>query len=125
MTSNFEPKNGFRLTESINWNSDGLIPAVVQQHDTGQVLMLAWMNSEALTKTLSSGEAHYFSRSRNRQWHKGETSGNIQKIIEIRLDCDGDTILLQVEQAGVACHKGHKSCLFYSQKDGRIQSLPI
>jgi len=125
MTSNFEPKNGSRLTESINWNSDGLIPAVVQQHDTGQVLMLAWMNSEALTKTLSSSEAHYFSRSRNRQWHKGETSGNIQKIIEIRLDCDGDTILLQVEQTGVACHKGHKSCLFYSEKDGSIQSLPI
>ena len=125
MTSKFEPTAGSKLTESINWNSDGLVPAIVQQHDTGQVLMLAWMNLESLTKTLDSGESHYFSRSRNKLWHKGETSGNIHKIIEIRLDCDGDAILLQVEQVGIACHKGHKSCLFYSCNHGLVSSLPI
>ena len=99
----------------IKWNQDGLVPVIAQEVEEGSVLMLAWMNREALQQTLSSGEAVYWSRSRNKLWHKGETSGNVQKVHDVRLDCDGDTILLQVkQQGGVACHTGRSSC-FYRQ----------
>lgn len=91
-------------------NADGLICAVVQQHDTGEVLMVAWMDDEALAATLATGKATYFSRSRDRLWVKGETSGNTQYVREVRLDCDGDTVLLAVEQTGPACHTGERTC---------------
>lgn len=99
----------------VNWSSDGLVPAIAQDAATGRVLMVAWMDREALRRTVASGEAIYWSRSRKKLWHKGEESGHVQKVKEIRLDCDADVILLQVEQqGGIACHTGRASC-FYSR----------
>jgi phosphoribosyl-ATP pyrophosphohydrolase/phosphoribosyl-AMP cyclohydrolase len=94
------------------WNEQGLAPAIVQDARTGEVLMMAWMNAEAWRLTRETGEAHFWSRSRQALWHKGETSGNVQRIVEIRLDCDSDTALLRVEPAGPACHTGTRSCFF-------------
>jgi phosphoribosyl-AMP cyclohydrolase len=91
-------------------NAEGLVPAVVQQHDTGEVLMLAWMDEQALARTLSTGRATYWSRSRQEYWVKGATSGHEQWVREIRLDCDGDTVLLKVDQVGAACHTGDRTC---------------
>jgi phosphoribosyl-AMP cyclohydrolase len=97
----------------VNWSEDGLVPAIAQDASTGRVLMMAWMNREALKRTAASGEAIYWSRSRKKLWHKGEESGHIQKVKEIRLDCDSDVILLQVDQhGGIACHTGRESCFF-------------
>jgi phosphoribosyl-ATP pyrophosphohydrolase/phosphoribosyl-AMP cyclohydrolase len=96
----------------VKYNEDGMIPAVAQDTQTGAVLMLAWMNAESLARTLESGFATYYSRSRKELWRKGETSGHVQKVMEIVLDCDGDTILLKVEQAGPACHTNQYSCFF-------------
>ena len=99
--------------EQVNWNADGLVPAIAQDHTTGRVLMLAWMNREALRLTRAEGRAVYWSRSRNRLWRKGEQSGHEQRVREIRLDCDQDTLLLKVDQqGGIACHTGRESCLF-------------
>lgn len=98
----------------------GLLPAIAQDADSGEVLMLAWMNREAWEKTLATGEAHYFSRSRQKLWHKGETSSHTQSVVSVRLDCDSDTILLLVRQeGGAACHTGHASCFFRELKDGK------
>lgn len=103
--------------------SKGLLPVIAQDAGSGQVLMLAWMNAEAWELSLASGEAHYFSRSRQKIWHKGETSGNTQKIAAIRLDCDNDAILLLVRQnGGAACHTGHKSCFYREFKDGEVRN---
>lgn len=99
------------------------MPVVVQQVDSGQVLMLAWMNRAALARTLATGEAHFFSRSRGFQWHKGESSGFTQRVIEIRLDCDGDALLLLVQQKGVACHTGRMSCWFFTVRDGKLVAI--
>ncbi|MBI4207989.1 MAG: phosphoribosyl-AMP cyclohydrolase [Betaproteobacteria bacterium] len=97
----------------VNWAQDGLVPAVAQETGSGRVLTVAWMNREALKKTVQTGEAHYWSRSRKKLWHKGEESGHVQKIKSIRLDCDEDVILIEVEQAGgIACHTGRHSCFF-------------
>lgn len=99
----------------VNWSDDGLVPAIAQDAATGRVLMVAWMDRDALKLTWQKKEAVYWSRSRKKLWHKGEESGNFQKVKEIRLDCDGDVILLQVEQqGGIACHTGRESC-FYSR----------
>lgn len=101
------------LLEAITWNDQGLVPVVTQEIDSGDVLMMAWMNRDALLETLRLGEAVYWTRSRQKLWHKGEESGHTQKVKEIRLDCDGDTILLLVEQKdGIACHTGEHSCFF-------------
>jgi phosphoribosyl-AMP cyclohydrolase len=99
--------------EAIAWNADGLVPAVAQDATSGEVLMLAWMSRESLARTLATGEAVYWSRSRAQLWRKGETSGHLQKIVEIRLDCDSDAVLLRVEQVGgIACHTGRRRCFF-------------
>jgi phosphoribosyl-AMP cyclohydrolase len=104
----------------INWAQDGLVPAVAQESSSGRVLTLAWMNREALQRTVETGEAHYWSRSRKKLWHKGEESGHVQKVRTIRLDCDQDAILLEVEQAGgIACHTGRQSCFFHKLEDGK------
>ena len=104
----------------VNWSADGLVPAIAQDESTGRVLMVAWMNREALKRTVASGEAIYWSRSRKKLWHKGEESGHIQKVKEIRLDCDSDVILLQVEQhGGIACHTGRESCFFSKLEQGK------
>jgi phosphoribosyl-AMP cyclohydrolase len=99
--------------EKVNWNADGLVPAIAQDTASHQVLTLAWMNREALERTAATREAHYWSRSRGKLWRKGETSGYVQRVREIRLDCDSDAILLLVEQVGgIACHTGHERCFF-------------
>ncbi len=104
----------------VNWAQDGLVPAVAQESSSGRVLTLAWMNREALQRTVQTGEAHYWSRSRKKLWHKGEESGHVQKVRTIRLDCDQDVILLEVEQAGgIACHTGRQSCFFHKLEDGK------
>ncbi len=100
----------------LKLNADGLIPAVAQQYDSKEVLMMAWMSREAIEKTLETGDVHYWSRSRNALWKKGETSSNTQKLREIRVDCDGDTLLLLIDQTGPACHTKRPSC-FYSRVD--------
>ncbi len=102
------------MAGEINWDANGLVPAVVQDGKTQQVLMLAYMNADALGKTLETGIAHFWSRRRQKLWMKGETSGNIQHVREIRYDCDGDTILLLVDPAGPACHTGQVSCFYRS-----------
>ena len=107
-----------RALDEIKFGPDGLVPAIAQQHDTGEVLMVAWMNREAVRLTLAEGQVCYWSRSRGRLWRKGETSGQIQRLRELRLDCDGDTVLLLVEQAGVACHTGRRSCFFRAWREG-------
>lgn len=101
------------FVDAVAWNADGLAPAVAQDHATGEVLMLAWMNRESLRLTAETGEATYWSRSRKALWRKGETSGHVQSVREIRLDCDADAIVLVVEQAGgIACHTGRRRCFF-------------
>jgi len=97
----------------IAWNDQGLVPAIAQDAESGEILMVAWMNREALKQTAEKGEAVYWSRSRKKLWHKGEESGHTQKVLEIRTDCDEDVILIKVEQTGgIACHTGRKSCFF-------------
>ncbi len=102
------------MLETIKWDVEGLIPAVVQDVNTRQVLMVAYMNSESLKRTLETGETVFWSRSRAELWHKGETSGNVQRVHDIYMDCDGDTLLILVEPAGPACHTGEVSCFFRS-----------
>lgn len=110
--------------DTVNWNSDGLVPAIAQDANTGRILMMAWMNRESLQLSAECGEAVYWSRSRNQLWHKGETSGHIQKLHEIRLDCDEDVVVLQVEQlGGIACHTGRESCFYRVLKDGEWQTV--
>lgn len=100
----------------IKFNSDGLVPVIAQQFDTGEVLMMAWMNDQALRETVETGRMCYFSRSRQCLWRKGETSGHVQKLIELRVDCDADTLLALIDQTGAACHTGNRSCFFRSLK---------
>ncbi|MGB0671421.1 MAG: phosphoribosyl-AMP cyclohydrolase [Rhodospirillales bacterium] len=102
----------------LTFNADGLVPAIAQQHDTGEVLMMAWMNAESVHETLATGRVCYWSRSRGKLWRKGETSGEIQTLVEFRWDCDADTILLLVDQQGAACHTGRRNCFFNAWKDG-------
>ena len=97
---------------------NGLIPAIIQDHKSGRVLMLAWMNQASLEKTIASGKTHFWSRSRQKFWMKGETSGHTQTVKDIAFDCDGDTLLIQVEQIGAACHEGYRSCFFRSVREG-------
>lgn len=100
------------LLEAIPWNQDGLIPAIAQQYDSGEVLMMAWMKQESVQETLATGRVCYWSRSRNKPWRKGESSGQVQMLKEAYLDCDGDTLLLKVDQQGPACHSGRRSCFY-------------
>ena len=103
-----------KFIEQLKFNSDGLIPAIVQEHGTGRVLMMAWMNRASLEKTIATGKTHFWSRSRQKFWMKGETSGHVQTVKDIAFDCDGDTLLIQVEQIGAACHENYHSCFFRS-----------
>jgi phosphoribosyl-AMP cyclohydrolase len=107
-----------RALAEIKFGPDGLVPAIAQQHDTGEILMLAWMNRDAVRASLTEGRACYWSRSRARLWRKGETSGQVQHLRELRLDCDGDAVLLLVDQRGVACHTGRRSCFFRAWRAG-------
>jgi phosphoribosyl-AMP cyclohydrolase len=106
------------LLAALRFDAQGLLPVVVQQYDTGEVLMLAWMNEQALAETLATGRVCYFSRSRGTLWRKGETSGQVQRLVDLRLDCDGDALLLLVDQHGVACHTGRRSCFYFAVREG-------
>ncbi|OOZ40583.1 phosphoribosyl-AMP cyclohydrolase [Solemya elarraichensis gill symbiont] len=99
--------------DALGYNSDGLVPAIAQQYDSGEVVMMAWMNRAAIEETLETGRVCYWSRSRQAYWRKGESSGQIQKLIEMRFDCDGDALLLKVDQTGPACHTGRRSCFYH------------
>lgn len=105
--------------DAIAFNADGLVPAIAQQFDTGEVLMMAWMNRDAVAQTLNTGRVCYWSRSRKKLWRKGETSGQIQTLKDFRWDCDADTVLLLVDQTGVACHTGRRNCFFNAMRDGK------
>ena len=110
--------------DQIAWNSDGLVPAVAQDAATGLILMVAWMNREALTLTVDENRAVYWSRSRQKLWRKGEESGNVQRLKELRVDCDNDVILMQVDQiGGIACHTGRASCFYSVLEDGQWQAV--
>jgi phosphoribosyl-AMP cyclohydrolase len=111
------------LLAEIKFDERGLVAAVAQQHDTGEMLMVAWMNREAIERTVSTGQVHYWSRSRERLWRKGEQSGQAQRLVELRLDCDGDTLLLLVDQHGVACHTGRRNCFFRALRDGTLVTI--
>jgi phosphoribosyl-AMP cyclohydrolase len=105
--------------DKLKFDSNGLIPAIIQEHATGRVLMFAWMNRASLESTIATGKTHFWSRSRQKFWMKGEESGHVQVVKDIAFDCDGDVLLIQVEQTGAACHEGYKSCFFRSvDKDG-------
>lgn len=111
------------VVDSLPFNQDGLLPAIAQQHDSGEVLMMAWMNRDSLAETLETGRVCYWSRSRQKLWRKGESSGQMQVLKDMRLDCDGDTILMLVDQTGPACHSGRRSCFYNAVRDGRVEVL--
>ncbi len=110
------------VLSALAFNADGLVAAIAQQHDTGDVLMMAWMNRDAVAETLRTGRVCYYSRSRGKLWRKGESSGQIQRLVDLRLDCDGDALLLLVDQTGVACHTGRRSCFYRAARpDGLVE----
>lgn len=109
-----------RVVAELAYDDKGLVPAVAQRHDTGEVLMLAWMNAEAVRETLTTGRVCYWSRSRGRLWRKGESSGHVQRLIELRYDCDRDALLLLVEQTGPACHTGRPSCFYHAVREDGV-----
>jgi phosphoribosyl-AMP cyclohydrolase len=111
------------LLALIQFDEQGLVPAIAQQHDSGEVLMLAWMNREAVVETVTTGRVCYWSRSRGALWRKGETSGQTQQLVELRIDCDGDCLLLLVDQTGVACHTGRRMCHFRAWRGGEWQEI--
>ena len=119
--------NADALIDAVKWNADGLVCAVAQDFETKKVLMLAWMNAEALRRTAETGFAHYYSRSRQAQWKKGEQSGHVQQVHEIYLDCDGDAIVMLIRQhGGIACHTGRESCFYRVWRNGEWQNnLPV
>src|SRR5881394_3300086 len=108
---------------AVQFDTQGLVPVIAQQHDTGEVLMMAWMDRDAVIETMCTGRACYWSRSRRAPWRKGDTSGHIQELVELRVDCDGDTLLVEVEQTGVACHTGRHNCFFRAIRNGRLEEI--
>ena len=123
MSSPLSSKTTNDVVNSLLFNSDGLVPAIAQQHDTGEILMMAWMNEDAVRETLDTNQVCYWSRSRSQLWRKGETSGQTQKLVDFRWDCDSDTILLQVDQLGVACHTGRRNCFYNAVRDDEIAAI--
>src|SRR5512145_2945256 len=123
--SSGQPAAIAELLGQIVFDADGLVPAVAQQHDTGEVLMVAWMNRRAIEETLRAGEVCYWSRTRMGLWRKGERSGQTQRLIELRIDCDGDTLLLLVDQTGLACHTGRRRCFFRRAGEAGLEDVPM
>ncbi|HYD99829.1 MAG TPA: phosphoribosyl-AMP cyclohydrolase [Alphaproteobacteria bacterium] len=111
------------LDAALRFDADGLIPAIAQQHDTGEILMVAWMSREAVAETVATGRVCYWSRSRRSLWRKGETSGQQQRLVELRVDCDGDTLLVLVDQSGVACHTGRRNCFYRAWRGGTLETI--
>ncbi len=116
-------KSATQIAASLTYNEAGLIPAIAQQYDSDQVLMMAWMNEDAVIETLTNDRVCYWSRSRSKLWRKGETSGHIQKLIELRIDCDRDTLLLLVDQRGPACHTNRQNCFFEAVRDDEVEVI--
>ena len=108
---------------AIHFDAQGLVPAIAQQHDSGEVLMMAWMDRDAVAETMRTGRVCYWSRSRKAPWRKGDTSGHIQTLVDFRIDCDGDTVLVLVEQTGVACHTGRHNCFFRAIRNGELAEI--
>ncbi len=123
MGSPLSAKTVDTIIDTLKFNGDGLVPAIAQQHDSGEILMMAWMNDDAVRETLDTHLVYYWSRSRNRLWRKGETSGQTQQLIDFRWDCDADTLLLMVDQLGVACHTGRRNCFFNAVRDSEITTI--
>lgn len=123
MSSPISAKTVDLIIDQLQFNSDSLIPAIAQQHDTGEILMMAWMNDDSLRETLDTNQVCYWSRSRGRLWRKGETSGQTQTLIDFRWDCDADTLLLMVDQSGVACHTGRRNCFFNAVRENEIATI--
>ncbi|MGG5889269.1 phosphoribosyl-AMP cyclohydrolase [Falsiroseomonas sp. HC035] len=111
------------LIDAIRFDAAGLVACIAQQHDSGEVLMMAWMNRDAVAETLATGHVCYWSRSRRGLWRKGETSGQVQRLVDLRVDCDGDTLLALVDQQGVACHTGRRNCFFRAIRDGALAEI--
>lgn len=118
-----EKLRAMSFIDQLSFDGNGLIPAIAMQHDSGEVLMMAWMNEEAIRLTLESGQVTYWSRSRRALWRKGETSGHTQKLVELRVDCDKDCLLLLVEQTGPACHTNRRSCFYHAVRDGKTLDI--
>jgi phosphoribosyl-AMP cyclohydrolase len=112
-----------KILAELKFNADGLIPAIAQQHDSGEILMMAWMNADAIEETLATSRVCYYSRGRGKLWRKGETSGQVQQLVELRIDCDSDTILLLVNQTGMACHTGRRNCFFRAVRGGALVEI--
>ncbi len=117
------PELAADLLALLKFDAHGLVPAIAQQHDSGEVLMLAWMNRDAVAETLATRQVCYWSRSRKKLWRKGETSGHRQRLVDFRIDCDGDTLLVLVDQTGPACHTGHHNCFFTAVRDTGLASI--
>jgi len=117
------PASRTLLLDAVRYDAHGLVACIAQQHDTGEVLMMAWMNRAALAETLATGRVCYWSRSRQALWRKGETSGQVQRLVDIRLDCDGDALLALVDQTGVACHTGRRSCFYRALRGDELATL--
>lgn len=118
------PQNAIdKMLSAIQFDTNGLVPAIAQQRGTGEVLMMAWMDRNAVAETMRTGRVCYWSRSRQAPWRKGDTSGHIQKLVDLRVDCDGDTLLVEVEQTGVACHTGRHNCFFRAIRDGELEII--
>jgi phosphoribosyl-AMP cyclohydrolase len=123
MTSAYSAEAIEEALAAIAFDAGGLVPCIAQQHDSGEVLMMAWMNREAVAETLRTGRVCYWSRSRQALWRKGETSGHLQKLIDLRIDCDGDTLLVVVDQTGVACHTGRHNCFFRALRGEKLSEI--
>jgi phosphoribosyl-AMP cyclohydrolase len=122
-TVTYSPSAIDTFIAAIQFDSKGLVPAIAQQHDTGEVLMVAWMDRDAVAETMRTGRVCYWSRSRQAPWRKGDTSGHIQTLVELRVDCDGDTLLALVDQTGAACHTGRHNCFFRAIREGSLQTI--
>jgi phosphoribosyl-AMP cyclohydrolase len=121
--SPYQPDAIAALLAEIRFDERGLVPAIAQQHDSGEVLMMAWMDRDAVSETLSSGRVCYWSRSRKALWRKGETSGHVQTLVDLRIDCDGDTLLVLVDQEGAACHTGRHNCFFRAIRNDTLATI--
>ena len=119
----YRPQSAEAVLAVLRLGPDGTIPAIAQSHETGEVLMLAWMNRASIEETLATGRVCYWSRSRQSLWRKGETSGQVQHLLDFRVDCDGDALLLLVDQTGVACHTGRRTCFYRAAHDGRLDEI--
>ena len=123
MSETFSDATIAEVANALKYNDDGIVPAIAQQHDTGEILMMAWMNKDSVAETLRTGRVCYWSRSRKKLWRKGESSGQVQTLKDFRWDCDADTVLMQVHQEGVACHTGRRNCFYLAVRDDAVVEI--